>query len=37
VEDVQRPVYFVRKVPQGLEQRYQTIEKAALDMVITVR
>jgi len=32
---VQRPIYFVNKVLQGLEVRYQAIEKAALAVVFT--
>ena len=34
---MQRPIYFVRKVLQGPEVRYQALEKAALAMVFSVR
>ncbi|RDX82663.1 Retrovirus-related Pol polyprotein from transposon opus, partial [Mucuna pruriens] len=33
----QRPIYFISKVLQGAEQRYQKIEKAALALVVTSR
>ncbi|RDY04798.1 Retrovirus-related Pol polyprotein from transposon 17.6, partial [Mucuna pruriens] len=36
-EGEQRPVYFTSKVLQGVERRYQKIEKAALALVITSR
>ncbi|RDX76976.1 rnhA, partial [Mucuna pruriens] len=36
-EGDQRPVYFISKVLQGSETRYQKIEKAALALVITSR
>ena len=34
---VQRPIYFVSKVLQGPEVRYQTLEKPALAVVFSVR
>jgi len=34
---VQRPIYFVSKVLQGSEVRYQTLEKAALAVVFSAR
>ena len=34
---VQRPIYFVSKVLQGPEVRYQALEKAALAMVFSAR
>jgi len=33
----QKPIYFVSKVLQGPEARYQTLEKAALAMVFSAR
>jgi len=33
----QRPIYFVSKVLQGAEWRYQKVEKAALTLVISAR
>jgi len=33
----EKPIYFVRKVLQGPEVRYQTIEKAALTVVLSAR
>jgi len=34
---VQKPIYFVSKVLQGLEVRYQAIEKASLAVVFSAR
>jgi len=34
---VQRPIYFVSKVLQGPEVRYQALEKAALTVVFSAR
>ena len=34
---IQRPIYFVSKVQQGPEVRYQAIEKAALAVVFAAR
>ena len=34
---VQRPIYFVSKALQGLESRYQSLEKAALAVVFSAR
>jgi len=34
---VQKPIYFVNKVLQGLEVRYQALEKAALAVVFSAR
>ena len=36
-DQVQKPIYFVSKVLQGPEVRYQAIEKAALAMVFSTR
>ena len=36
-DQVQRPIYFVSKVLQGSEVRYQALEKAALDVVFSAR
>ncbi|XP_068498094.1 uncharacterized protein [Phaseolus vulgaris] len=36
-DQVQKPIYFVNKVLQGPEERYQAIEKAALAVVFTTR
>jgi len=36
-DQVQKPIYFVSKVLQGLEVRYQAIEKAALAVVFSAR
>jgi len=36
-DQVQRPVYFVSKALQGLETRYQSLEKAALAVVFSAR
>jgi len=36
-DQVQRPIYFVSKVLQGLEARYQVIEKATLVVVFSAR
>ncbi|XP_068461636.1 uncharacterized protein [Phaseolus vulgaris] len=36
-DQVQKPVYFVSKVLQGPEVRYQTLEKAALAVVFSAR
>jgi len=36
-EKLHKPVYFVSKVLQGPEVRYQAIEKAALAVVFTAR
>jgi len=36
-DKVQKPIYFVSKVLQGPEIRYQAIEKAALAMVFIAR
>jgi len=36
-EQVQRPIYFVSKALQGPETRYQSLEKAALTVVFSVR
>jgi len=36
-EKEQRPIYFVSRILQGVEMRYQKIEKAALAVVITTR
>jgi len=36
-EKIQKPVYFVSKVLQGLEVRYQAIEKDDLVVVFTAR
>jgi len=36
-DKVQRPIYFVRKVLQGLKVRYHAIEKAALAVVFATR
>ena len=36
-DQVQKPIYFVCKVLQGLEVRYQAIEKAALAVVFSAR
>jgi len=33
----QKPIYFVSKVLQGLDERYQAIEKVALAVVFTAR
>jgi len=32
---VQKPIYFVSKALQGLELRYQSLEKAALTVVFS--
>jgi len=34
-DQVQKPIYFVRKILQGPEVRYQAIEKAALAAVFS--
>ena len=34
---MQRPIYFISKVLQGPEVRYQALEKAALAVVFSVR
>ncbi|XP_068503854.1 uncharacterized protein [Phaseolus vulgaris] len=36
-DQVQRPIYFVSKALQGLKSRYQSLEKAALAVVFSVR
>jgi len=36
-DQVQRPIYFVSKVLQGPEVRYQAIEKAALAVLFSAR
>ena len=36
-EQTQRPIYFVSKVLQGPDVRYQTLEKAALVVVFAAR
>jgi len=36
-DQVQRPIYFVSKVLQGPEVRYQALEKAALVVVFSAR
>jgi len=36
-DQVQRPIYFVSKVLQGPETRYQSLEKAALAVVFSAR
>ena len=36
-EQVQRPIYFVSKVLQGPEVRYQALEKAALEVAFSAR
>jgi len=36
-DKVQKPIYFVSKVLQGPEVRYQALEKASLDMVFSAR
>ena len=36
-DQVQRPIYFVSKVLQGPEVRYQALEKAALAVVFSAR
>jgi len=36
-DQVQKPIYFVSKVLQGPEVRYQTLEKAALEVVFAAR
>jgi len=36
-DQVQKPIYFVSKVLQGPEVRYQTLEKAALAVVFSAR
>jgi len=36
-ERAQKPVYYVSKVLQGAETRYQSVEKAALAVVLTAR
>jgi len=36
-DQVQRPIYFVSKVLQGLEVRYQALEKAVLAVVFSAR
>ena len=36
-DQVQKPIYFVSKVLQGPEVRYQAIEKAALTVVFSAR
>jgi len=36
-DQVQRPIYFVSKVLQGPEVRYQALEKAALSVVFSAR
>ncbi|MCI74892.1 gag-pol polyprotein, partial [Trifolium medium] len=37
LEDEEKPVYFVSRVFQGAEVRYQKIEKLALAVVVTSR
>lgn len=37
IDKAQRPVYFVSRVLQGAEVRYQRIEKLALALIITAR
>jgi len=34
-DQTQKPIYFVSKVLQGLEVRYQALEKAALEVVFS--
>jgi len=36
-DQVQRPIYFVRKALQGPETRYQSLEKVALAVVFSAR
>jgi len=36
-DHVQKPIYFVSKVLQGPEERYQAIEKAALAVLFAAR
>ena len=36
-DQIQRPIYFVSKVLQGPEVRYQALEKAALAVVFSAR
>ena len=36
-DQIQKPIYFVSKVLQGLEVRYQALEKAALTVVFSAR
>jgi len=36
-DQVQKPIYFVSKVLQGPEVRYQALEKAALVVVFSAR
>jgi len=36
-DQLQRPIYFVSKVLQGSEVRYQTLEKATLAVVFSAR
>jgi len=36
-DQVQKPIYFVSKVLQGPEVRYQALEKAALTVVFSAR
>jgi len=36
-DQAQKPIYFVSKVLQGLEVRYQALEKAALAVVFSAR
>ena len=36
-EQTQKPIYFVSKVLQGPEVRYQSLEKAALAVVFSAR
>ena len=36
-DQVQKPIYFVSKVLQGPEVRYQALEKAALAVVFSAR
>jgi len=36
-DQVQKPIYFVSKVLQGLEMRYQALKKAALTVVFSAR
>ena len=36
-DQVQKPIYFVSKVLQGPEVRYQAVEKAALAVVFSAR
>ncbi|RDX93561.1 hypothetical protein CR513_24157, partial [Mucuna pruriens] len=33
----QRPIYFISNVLQGVETRYQKIEKAVLAVIVTTR